>query len=203
MSNAVRHSFHTASDPGSLANVTAARGNTADPGDGDLRPAPIVIPSPEVSRAFDLFQPEPGETGRADLDSAFASEASSPPVVSIADGQFARQVARALDVPAPDPGALNLPLGGIAPTDREVAAARAVIVGWIAACGIAAFAFLSQGPTLTARPDEATPPPPIDTPQTTNRGDIRLDPAATPKPSSPRAAKAGREQPASATPGQP
>ena len=107
----------------------------------------------------------------------------------IADGQFARQVARALDAPVPLPPTFDLPLGGVAPTDREIASARALVGGWIAACAIAAFAFLAQGPTLTARPEDAAPAPAIEEARASKPGDIRLNPEAAPKPAAPRAKK--------------
>ena len=91
------------------------------------------------------------------------------------DGRFARQVATAVDTPTTQ---LALPLGGIAPTEREIASARAVMVGWVAACAIAAFAFLAQGPSLAPRPAEAQAPP-VEVPRSDGSqrpGDIRLAP---------------------------
>lgn len=187
MSNAVRHSFHTESDPDGFGTLASA----LDPPPGEVpeRPTPILIARADAVRAFDLFQPEPGEFA------AFDSPPMPPAVVPIADGQFARQVARALDAPPPANQPLHLPLGGVAPTEREIAAARALIVGWIAACAIAAFAFLAQGPTITARPEEtaASQPPVAAAAPGSQPGDIRLDPAAAAKPAPARAKKTARE----------
>jgi hypothetical protein len=204
MSNAVRHSFHTASDPTGIANIPAARVNVeAGPPGVEGRPVPILIGSAEGARAFDLFQPEPGDLPSASDVSTFAAEPTAASVVPIADGQFARQVARAFDVPQREATTFNLPLGGVAPTDREVAAARALIVGWIAACGIAAFAFLSQGPTLTPRPeDTAQQAPAVEAPSAVQPGDIRLDPAPA-KLSPPRAKKSSRQDVPAAEPAKP
>jgi len=204
MSNAARHSFHTESDPSGVVNPASAGGYGAlAPSSGAQ--APIVIASADAMRAFDLFQPEP-----SDLQ-AFDSELSPAPVVPIADGQFARQVARALDAPQPVTG-LNLPLGGIAPTEREIASARALMVGWIAACAIAAFAFLSQGPSVSSRAEDSAPAPAVDTAQppvaveetrASRPGDIRLDPAAAAKPAATRAKKVTREPAPAAAPSKP
>ena len=193
MSNAARHSFHTESDPAGVVNPASAGGYGSLAPAGD-RQAPIVIASADTMRAFDLFQPEP-----SDLQ-AFDSELSPAPVVPIADGQFARQVARALDEPQPVATGLNLPLGGIAPTEREIASARALMVGWIAACAIAAFAFLSQGPSVSSRAEDPAPAPAIEESRASLPGDIRLDPTAAPKPAATRAKKATREPAPAAAP---
>ena len=198
MSNAARHSFHTAFDPEGVANLAAARADDDRvSADDRVQPAPIVIGSADASRAFDLFQPEPSEL------SAFDAEPTPSPVVPIADGLFARQVARALDAPQPVTATLNLPLGGVAPTDREIASARALILGWIAACAIALFAFLAQGPTVTTRPEDTAPAPSIEEARTAQPGDIRLDPEAAPKPAAPRPRKATREQAPAVVPSKP
>src|SRR5262249_37402155 len=97
----------------------------------------------------------------------------------------------------PGPQPLNLPLGGLPPTEREIASARALIVGWIAASSIAAFAFLAQGPSLTARPAEAAaapaPSPVVPAAPASQPGGIRLDPAAAPKAVPARAKRTSRE----------
>lgn len=198
MSNAARHSFHTTSDPTGVANVTASGGN--DPlasARAGTTQAPILIARADAMRAFDLFQPEPSE------NEALDTEPAPSPVVPMADGQFARQVARALDAPRPAATGLNLPLGGVAPTERQIAAARALIVGWIAACAIAAFAFLSQGPSVTSRTEDSAPAPPAEEARASVPGDIRLDPAAAPKPPASRARKTAREQAPAAAPARP
>jgi hypothetical protein len=196
MSNAVRQSFHAASDPTGIANVAAVRANADSPSsEAETRPVPILIASSDGVRAFDLFQPETGDFTAAEELAPFDAEPAASAAVPIADGQVARPVAPALDTRGPVTTPLNLPLGGIAPTDSEVAAARALIVGWIAACGIAVFAFLSQGPTVTGRLDETPPPPPaVDAPPAAQAGDIRLDPAAAPKPSPPQGKKRTRAE---------
>jgi hypothetical protein len=195
MSNAARHSFQTESDPSEVVNPASAGGYGALASAGGGQ-APIVIASADAMRAFDLFQPEP-----SDLE-AFDSEPSPSPVVPIADGQFARQVARALDAPQPATG-LNLPLGGIAPTEREIASARALMVGWIAACAIAAFAFLSQGPSVSGRAEDSAPAPAIEETRASLPGDIRLDPAAAAKPGATRAKKVTRDPAPAAVPSKP
>jgi hypothetical protein len=192
MSNAVRHSFHTATDPHGVANFASGRGNadvrSTEP---ESQPTPILIARADAIRAFDLFQPEPGEFATTSPGVAAPTAAA---VVPIADGQFAREVARALDTPQPAPAPLNLPLGGVAPTDREIASARALMIGWIAAFAIAAFAFLAQGPTVTTRPGEAAPPPaPKVEAGTSQPGDIKLNPEVAAKPATPRAKRVNRE----------
>ena len=196
MSNAARHSFHTESDPAGVANQASTGGYGVVAPTGGAQ-TPILIASADEMRAFDLFQPEP-----SDLE-AFDSELPPSPVVPIADGQFARQVARALDAPQPVASSLNLPLGGIAPTEQEIASARALIVGWIAACAIAAFAFLSQGPSLTARVEDSAPATVVDEARASLPGDIRLEPAAAAKPTATRAKKITRQPGPAAAPSKP
>ena len=200
MSHAVRHGFHIGSDPVDRGGDAVLRAS----GDAHAEfmtgaPAPIEISPADVLRAFDLFQPEPGTQSVEDdpSDNGFPPEPLPPAIVSFSDGQFARQVARALD--SPPPAQLSLPLGGVAPTDREIASARALMIGWIAALGIAAFAFLAQGPSVTTRSTTSEPevppvveaPPVVEPPQTTGRGDIRLE-APSPQPA-PRPRKTVRK----------
>jgi hypothetical protein len=123
-----------------------------------------------AQHAFDLFLPEPDGKSPAALASGLAT---ATPALNFPDREFGEPSVRALDAQEPD---VRLPLGGIAPTDREVASARARMVGWAAACGIAVFAFLAQGPSLSPRESQAARPavaaPSVDKPQ--SRGDITL-----------------------------
>src|SRR5262245_8439430 len=171
MSNAVRHSFHQNEDSSEQAQFEALA-KTAPP---------IVVAQADIDHAFDLFQPEP--TGRTPVTQLPAPNEGPAAVVDFSDGHFARQVARALETPPPAP---VLPLGGIAPTEREIAAARTLMIAWLAAFAMAAFAFFSQGPSLSTRSgDEAAPPPPAAaseqpaqaTQPAQQPGDIRLEPS--------------------------
>jgi hypothetical protein len=208
MSNAVRQTFHTASDPSgeSTEPLFRGQGDVAD----SVRTQPIVISSSEVMHAFDLFHPEPGASSAEEPEPEVlpSREPQSAAVVSFSDGQFARQVGRALDAPLPSPSPpLSLPLGGVAPTDREIASARALMIAWIAAMVIAAFAFLGQGPSLTPRSTAQEPPPAppvVQAPPAAEPGDIRLEAPAVKPAARPR--KAVREPaaaPAPVPPGQP
>jgi hypothetical protein len=194
MSTAVRHTFHTASDPSGESAESLFRGH-GDASAEIVRPQPIMISTSDTLHAFDLFQPEPRTRAAEEPEPEIlpAREPQSTAIVPISDGQFSRQVARALDAPVERPP-LSLPLGGVAPTEREIASARALMIGWIAAIGIAAFAFLAQGPSLTPRTTVAepeSPPAVVETPPAAPRGDIRLEaPPVTPPA---RTRKAGRE----------
>jgi hypothetical protein len=172
MSSAVRHPFQTP------PNAAPERQPSA--------PAPIVIPSPDVMRALDLFQPEPAN--------GVWPEPASADVVPFADGQFARQVARALEAP-PTEAAWS----SAGPSDAEVASARALVIAWIAACAIAVFAFLSQGPTLSMRDPEA-PAETIEAATPPGRGDIRLEANTKVAPTRPKKSERAPAPPASPAP---
>jgi len=178
-----------------MGRVTPELGvSTHEPALDDRPRHPIVVATADSQYAFDLFQPEP-VGGAAAL--AMPAPAAPAPIVDIADGQFARHVARALETPAP---ALNLPLGGVAPTAREIASARALMIGWFAAISIAAFAFLSQGPSVTTRSEPPSEPPSAPVETRSLPGDIRLE-APPAKPATARPRKSARDpRPAAPSP---
>ena len=154
---------------------------------GSTRDDPAAPP-----HAFDLFLPEPDGVPSGALTPA-------PAALDFPDHQFARRVARALDAPATE---IRLPLGGIAPTDREVASARALMVGWAAACGIAVFAFFSQGPSLSPRESQVAAPvvaaASVEKPR--SGGDITLPASAGPAAAEAKPAQRSSRSPGKRTP---
>ena len=196
MSSSVRHSFHTAADPNGLGLTGGSV--PAEPAAEPKRPVPIVVSSSDAQGAFDLFQPEP--TNRpSPVPMPLVSLTPGATVAEFSQGQFSRQVARAL---SQQPAAVEAPETA-GPSAAEVASARALTIAWLTAALIAFFAFLSQGPTISSSrtaDDAVKPPAATDSPAAPaalRPGDIRLD-APAEKPA--QAVKARKPAPKPATP---